>query len=461
MTTRRKFIRNSALGIAAVAAVPKTVTAAPENFSSVRLKLGVAREIITPKLGGLFMGYGSDKGSTAVHDDLTVTVLVMEQGKCRAVLMSATVCLIGNELTAKIRELCGAAAGVPAANVIINATHTHSGPVTTNYGDATYDVAYCDSIFVPKCVAAVKAAVKNMKPVTVGVAKTESKVGINRRQLLANDRVILGQNPWGPYDSEMTVIAFKGEDGKSLASIVHCAAHCTAIGSNTEVSRDWPGVMIDRLEQESGAITMFLQGLQGDIAPRMANGGSTGDMSHAMEVGALAGIDAVRAYKDIRMYRDEELSVATGEVRLPHAPVMPLEEARKEMAGLEAARPGRWTEGRKDLLKKIIELHAKGQTGESYFVYDQTLLRIGQIVFIPVPFEVSTEISLRLRAYSKFGHTLALGCTNGSNSYLPAHDQICRGGYEVEQLIWAAPRRLADNADVHLINQNLKIMEQI
>ena len=464
MTTRRKFLRNSALGIAAVTAVPATVTAAPENFSSIKevgkLKLGVAREIITPKLGSLFMGYGSDKGSTAVHDDLTVTALTIECGKTKVLLMSACVCLIGNELSAKVRQLCGEAVGIPAANVILNATHTHSGPITTNYGDSAYDTEYCENIFVPKCVAAAKASAKEMKPVTMGVAKTESLVGINRRQLLANDRVILGQNPWGPYDSEMTVISFKGENGKAVANIVHCAAHCTAIGSNTEVSRDWAGVMIDMLDRESGAITMFFQGLQGDVAPRMANGGSTGDMSHAMEVGAMAGLDAVRAYKDIRMYSDEELSVAIGEARLPHAPIMSLEEARKELATLEAARPGRWTAGRKNLLTKIIELHAKGETGESYFVLDQTLVKIGQVVFIPVPFEVSSEVSLRMRTYSKYGHTLALGCTNGSNSYLPSLDQISRGGYEVEQLMWSAPRRVADNADMHLVNENIKLMEK-
>ena len=465
MTTRRKFLRNSAFGIAAVTAVPATVTATSENISSIReagkMKLGVAREIITPKLGGLFMGYGSDKGSTSVHDDLTVTALALEYGNDKVLLLSATVCLIGNELSAKVRQLCGEAAGIPASNVILGATHTHSGPITTNYGDSSfYDTEYCDSIFVPRCVAAAKAAVKEMKPVTVGIAKTESKVGINRRQLLANDRIILGQNPWGPYDSEMTVIAFKGGDGKTLANIVHCAAHCTAIGSSTEVSRDWAGVMIDRLDRESGAITLFFQGLQGDLAPRMANGGSTGNMSHAMEVGGMAGIDAVRAYKDIRTFRDEELSVVKGEVKLPHAPIMPLEDAKKELARVEAGRPGRWTEGHKDRLKKIIDLHAKGETGESYFVYPQTLVKIGPAVLVPVPFEASTEISFRMRAYSKFGHTLALGITNGGNSYLPTQDQISRGGYEAEQLVWAAPRRIADNGDMHLVNENIKLMEK-
>jgi hypothetical protein len=457
MTTIRNFIRNSALGLAATA-VPVTVIAAHENSSSAKavakLKVGVAREIITPKLGTLLMGYGSNEGCTAVHDDLTVTVIAIEDGKNRALLMSACVCMIGNELCSQVRKLCGEAVGIPASNVMLGVTHTHSGPITN-------DTEYCNSIFVPKCIAAAKASVKEMKPVTVGVAKTESKVGINRRQLLPNDRVILGQNPWGAYDSEMTVVSFKGEDGKNLANIVHCTAHCTAIGSNTEVSRDWAGFMVDRLEEESGnAITMFYQGMQGDVAPRMANGGSTGNMSHAMEVGAMAGLDAVRAYKDIRVYRDEELSVVTGEVRLPHAPLMPLDEARSELSKLEARTPDRWTEGNRSNLTRIIELHEKGETGESFFTHDQTLVRIGPIVLIPVPFEASSEISFRFRTYSKYGHTLALGLTNGSNSYLVTQDQICRGGYEVDRFN-SRSRQLANNVDWHLVTQNLQLMEKL
>ena len=465
MTTRRNFLRKAVLGVALFVTLVAGYSLA-DNPESVKLKAGIAREIITPKLGGLLAGYGSDKPSTEVHDDLTVTALTLEYGQTKTVLLSATVCLIDDDLCAKIRKQCGDAAGVPASNVIIAATHTHSGPLTSGGGDAGKEEArnevadYCNEILIPQCVAAVKASAAEMKPVTVGVAKTESKVGINRRQILPNGRVILGQNPWGAYDPEMTVISFKGEDGKPIANIVHCTAHCTAIGNTTVISRDWAGVVIDRLEKESGAVTMFFNGMQGDVAPRMANGGSTGDMKHALEVGAVAALDAVRAYKDIRVFREETLSLTTGEIRLPDAPIMPLEDAEKELAKIEAAPPGRWGTGNKSLLTKVVELHAKGETGESYFTYDQTLVRIGPVVLVPVPFEASSEISLRLRAYSKYGHTLALGCTNGSNSYLPSQDQICRGGYEVERWTWARPRRLADNADMYLINQNVQLMEK-
>jgi hypothetical protein len=56
---------------------------------------------------------------------------------------------------------------------------------------------------------------------------------------------------------------------------------------------------------------------------------------------------------------------------------------------------------------------------------------------------------------------LGLGCTNGSNSYLPSRDQIARGGYEVERFMWSGARQLADNADMHLINQNIQLMGKL
>ena len=49
----------------------------------------------------------------------------------------------------------------------------------------------------------------------------------------------------------MTVVSFKDYNQKPVASIVHYGAHCTAAGMNTEISRDWAGVMIDRLSEES------------------------------------------------------------------------------------------------------------------------------------------------------------------------------------------------------------------
>ena len=425
------------------------------------LFVGVAREITTPEIGGLLFGYNNHTKSTSVHDDLTVTVLVLKSEDTSALLISASVCLIHDSVVKEISEKAGVAAGVSPNNVIVSATHTHSAPATTAFSRfnsfGTIDRDYCDKILIPKCVEAAKAAAGNLKPAKVGIGTTYSQVGINRRQLLQDDSVILGQNPWDPYDPTMTVISFVEADGeKPIANIVHLGAHLTAAGNNHEVTRDWAGVMIDRLDAESGAVSLFVNGTQGDVAPRMANGGSTGDIQHVMEVGGLAAIDAVRAYKTIRTYYDEPLQVVHGNLEVPYAPPIPQEDIP---AMLESC--GEWDRYKRSSLECLADMYKEGDLGPDSWAFRQVIFRIGPVLFVPFPFEVSSEIGLRLRTYSPYAHTLLLSCTNGSHSYMPAQSQICRGGYEINSFLWFRPRQLPNDTDRMLIEQNLNIISTL
>ena len=422
---------------------------------------GAAREIITPKVGTLLRGYNDHNKSTSVNDDLTVTALALKSGDVTALLISATVSLIHGRLADEIRQKAGEIAAVSPDNVILAATHTHSGPFTTGYGkdNVKMDVEYCKNVFVPKCLEAAKSAFAALAPAKAGVGITESKVGINRRQLLRDGTVILGQNPWDSYDSTMTVISFRGTDGKPIANVVHVGAHPTAAGICPEISRDWPGVLVDRLDEESNAITLFVNGTLGDVAPRMANGGSTGDMKHVMEVGGLAAIDAVRAYKSIKSFHDEPLEVVSGVLSLPYKEPFPEAEIPGLMEGLDE----RWSGAQSKLvsLEWLAEMYKTGDMGPSEWKYRQSIIRLGPVVFVPFPFETVTEIGLRLRAYSPFEHSLLLSCTNGSNLYLVAESQLCRGGYEVECFLWGRPRQLPDDSDRRLVDQNLALIEKL
>ena len=141
------------------------------------------------------------------------------------------------------------------------ATHTHSGPNTagqSGWGDIDQD--YCTKIFVPRILSAVEKAISNMQSVKMGVASGNSFVGINRRELSMENFIELGQNPWGPYNPEMTVLSFVDADENTVANLIHYAAHGTAAGENHEITRDWSGVMIDALEKQSGGITAFFNG---------------------------------------------------------------------------------------------------------------------------------------------------------------------------------------------------------
>jgi len=422
------------------------------------LQIGIGREIITPKLGGNLLGYRQDIYSQSVHDDLTATAIAFRYGSTGAILISATVCLIDESIVDELRTILKEKTGVQ--HVILVATHTHSGPITARlpgWGDV--DRPYVDEIFIPGCVKAACQAFSALEPARMGVGTTKSDVGVNRREIVKDGSIILGRNPWGFYDPMMTVIAFQDLKGNPLANIIHYGAHCTAAGANHEITRDWVGVMTDRLEKESGAVSAFVNGALGDVGPRLSNGVSVGDLSHVIEIGSLAALDAVQAYRRIRDYSTTDCDVVTGEIKVPYEPLLPLVEAEEEITKYAKAPAHNIDLAKYLTLKEVIRMHKNGEEGSKEKILKQTLLRVGSVVLVPFPFEIFSEIGLRLRALSPVEHTLTMSCTNGSNGYLPDQSQICRGGYEVEVFHWLNAKRLPNDTDTRMINENLKLLE--
>ncbi|MEI6578778.1 MAG: neutral/alkaline non-lysosomal ceramidase N-terminal domain-containing protein, partial [Eubacteriales bacterium] len=420
-------------------------------------KAGAGREIITPEIGARLYGYTLDVFSKSVNDDLTATAIAFEYGNERTVLISATVCLINTELCDEIRDEVGLATGIPAAKIILSATHTHSGPCTAgNTGWGPLDREYCDNIFIPKIIKATKTAVANLEPALLGIGSVKSEIGINRRQLNKDNLVSLGQNPWGCYDPNLTVLSFKNTAGKPVANIIHYGAHCTAAGKNTEITRDWAGAMIDRLDAESGTVTAFFNGAQGDVGPRLSNGQTVGNIDYVKEHGKLAAEDAAKAYNNIDEYGEADLCCVTGEIKLPYAAIMPLEEARQKLAAFKGDEKINLSGRTFEYLNEVVKAHESGISGEKNFSFAQTIIKIGPVVFIPFSFEFFSEISLRLRQYSAYKYTLCLGCTNGNNGYLPTQDQLCGGGYEIDVFLTSGVLTLAQDSDYNIITENLR-----
>jgi Neutral/alkaline non-lysosomal ceramidase. len=426
-----------------------------------QLKVGVGREIITPKIGARLYGYALDVFGTSVNDELTATAIALQHNGQSAVLISATVCLINNNLSNEIRKKVSKKINVPAEHIVLSSTHTHSGPGTegvTGWGEI--DRTYCDEIFIPQLIKAAETAFGTLEEATLGTATIKSEIGINRRQLNRDNSICLGQNPWGSYDPNLTVLSFRNLAGKPIANLIHYGAHCTAAGKNKEMTRDWAGIMIDRLETESGAITAFFNGTEGDVGPRLTNGLTTGNINYVRELGGLAAQDAIKAYRLIKEFRSVPLHCTTDEIRLPYSEAIPLEIAEQNLKAMEAEKPEVNLRGRTyAYYKAVVEAYQRGLPKERYFKYTQTILKVGSVVFIPFPFEVFSEISLRLRHYSPYPHTLCLGCTNGNNGYLPTQDQICRGGYEISVFLTSGVQNLEPNTDYHIIAENLRIME--
>lgn len=424
---------------------------------------GAAREKITPPLGTLLYGYRPDVVSTSVHDDLTATAVSFSDGKNTMLLISATLGDIDTKLDTELRQKMSEKCGVPAENIILAATHTHSAPnVSGVEGWGDIDRKYVDTILLPALLKASSDAVSGMLPAELGTAVGNSDIGINRRQHNRGGWVSLGQNQWGCYDPNMTaVIIRKKSDHKGIINLIHYGCHGTACGISGEITRDWSGMMIDRVEKETGTLTTFINGAIGDVGPRLSNGLTVGDITHVEELGSYAALDAMRIVRQVKGFSVPEITIKHGNVRLPYQKHPPLDEIKSELE--KTGDPSKLINIdylRYKHLTAVKELMESGNDRvPDDFTYPVITAVIGDIAFLPFPFEIFSGISMRLRAYSGYQNTLCLTCANGYNAYLPTEDQLCLGGYEVGVFRYASVYSLADNTDENIINETLKILE--
>ena len=272
----------------------------------------------------------------------------------------------------------------------------------------------------------------------------------------------------------MTVISFATREGKPIANLIHYGCHGTAAGRNPDITRDWPGFMVDGLERETGAITLFFNGAEGDVGPRLSNRQTTGDtqdfsvvteptgdIGYAREIGTFAAVDVITAFRSIKGYEDVNFRLVTGTLQLPYDPQISYEDAKAKLSELNSKEKLVRVELRQQgNLTAIVDMYEKQQSFDTHMVLPQTLFAFNSVVIVPFAFEMFSEIALRMRQYSPFAHTLCLCNTNGANFYMPTRDQMVRGGYEVEVFRYGNIYKLTDDADDRIIQENLKLIKK-
>jgi hypothetical protein len=231
---------------------------------------------------------------------------------------------------------------------------------------------------------------------------------------------------------------------------------------NPEVTRDWSGPMVDCLEEQSGALSVFFNGAEGDIGPRLPNGKTTATLKMAQALGAKAGIDAVRAWRSIKEYRDVAIQTIVRDITLPYRPLPDLATAQSELAslgdpdklfGMDLKKYDKW--------QQVIRTLSTGIPVKSGHCFSQILVAVGPVAFVPFPYEMFVEMTLRIREHSPFQHTLCLSETNGSFGYFPTKDQYSRGGYEITMSHYFDAYVLTEDADDFAVEENLKMLEEL
>src|SRR5438105_8338294 len=93
------------------------------------LRVGSAAVVITPPLGTPMAGYYSERAAEGVHDDLYAKALVLDQGGTRVALVSLDLISTPMGLVESARKEIERTMRIPGRNVMISATHAHTGPV--------------------------------------------------------------------------------------------------------------------------------------------------------------------------------------------------------------------------------------------------------------------------------------------------------------------------------------------
>ncbi|MFH1567540.1 MAG: hypothetical protein ABIL09_06010, partial [Gemmatimonadota bacterium] len=193
------------------------------------LRVGAGSAVITPDLGAHLAGYFEARRAAAVHDDLGARALAFDDGRTRAALVICDLICLPAEVVAQVRAAAAAASGIPAAHVMVGATHTHTGPQTRlthlqeEEGGPTRRWL---SAFPERAAVAVQTAVADLEPCAAAWASAaEDRIAFNRRYRMKDGTVrtnpgqqhpdILG--PAGPIDPEVGVAAFRRQGGNLKA----------------------------------------------------------------------------------------------------------------------------------------------------------------------------------------------------------------------------------------------------
>jgi hypothetical protein len=166
--------------------------------------------------------------------------------------------------------------GIDRARLILNSSHTHTGPVVranlaTMYNlndDQQRAVDEYTRDLIENLVAVAGAAVGDLKPAKVEFGKGTAPFAINRRQFNPKG-VVIGTNPSGPIDHDVPVIRVTSPDGALRAVLFGYACHNTTLtGEFYQISGDYAGYAQAELEkQHPGATALFLMLCGGDQNP--------------------------------------------------------------------------------------------------------------------------------------------------------------------------------------------------
>ena len=461
------FALSGGMVVCAQSTPPKVVTQKETNAGN-SLQVGIAESDITPPVGFPMAGYYHERLAEGSSDPLKARAIVFRDGQTQAALVVCDLIGIATDLSQAIRKRASEKTGIPAANIVISATHSHTAPdymkeLYLNLGGERQDPlrsAYIEKLINGPVEAIVKAqAAAKPAVLAAGFTTQQSPVSFNRRFVMRDGSVRTWMNlgnpevvrAAGPIDPQIGLLSVKDEAGKSLGILSNFALHLDTVGG-VKWSADYPYFIEQTLRKSVGpeVISVFGTGCCGDINhvdPRRP------ERNKADFIGNSLGDSIQKQLAQLPRLERTNLVVKSRSVRLP------LQDATQDevVASIKILQAA----GRKEKVefldhvtayKKLMldqfrhrEPYAKtaehitwglsralAGVGETLPV-EVTVMTLGSdVAIVFLPGEVFVDLGLAIKQGSPFRTTLVMELSNCVETiYIPTRAAYAGGSYEV------------------------------
>lgn len=365
------------------------------------LRAGVAKIDITPADPASITVVGHRRPVTGIRDPLRSGILLLDDGETKAAFVTMDTIGAWDDMVKVARAAIEKETAVPAANIMVTASHNHSAP---GYKENPQWAAE----LIQRMRTMAKEAVKNTRTVSIGYGEDTVGFGINRRKTI-DGRAVVRLNPEGPNDRRVKVLRF--DDGKSLtpmAVLMHAVCHpCFFTWGDKgslpypagypKISADFPGEAQTFVESiyANKTSALFMQGCAGDIRPNLPGYPyRCADEADIQWAGRDLGGAVVRT-----------LALGVTREKL---------QQRETFYKIRVA-------------NEVLDLPGKEQPVRAELM----AIKVGPFLFLSMPGEPMVEYGFKLeKAIADRATPIIVGYANGNIGYIATADAHGVGGYE-------------------------------
>ena len=417
------------------------------------LNIGLAKEIITPPCGVGLAGYFNPRPNRGVYDDVCVRAMAVEQDGKKMGFLTFDLCSMSNPFFDDIRIGMRAEGIEFAQDVIISATHTHTGP-NLRRGTASNDPeCFAVKAGIEAAVRAMKRAVRSMAPAEIFYAEhDDNPCAYVRRYIMKSGAVVTNPSRCNPdivgpetdFDKHIRILAVK-QYGRISAIMVNLANHCDTVGGDF-VSADWPGRMeaeiqyqlkqdvpVFQLTDASGNINHF------DVHQKI----DQTNYNEAFRIGRIYGKIVVGLLDKLEPLALGPMEISHAEMEIPHRKITP-EQYAEAKKYLEDTKDAKLSDG--DLTseglangevtvmryfkQRVIDCAEKSTPSHKSSI---TRVSFGKtLAFVTLPGEPFNGIAQAIRKASPYAKTIIVELAQSASGYVPMRDCFERGGYEAQ-----------------------------